>query len=128
MRLNKKNEIIVIGSRVITKSMLNSFIIKNIVKMHTYVADRKKNYIININKYITLNDKRYNIVYQTSKRNKYTQKEDTFYIETTNEKNKVKVIKQIYSDHMNLILLSYKDAIKDCFSTLKIKPTPILHK
>jgi predicted metal-dependent hydrolase len=29
---------------------------------------------------------------------------------------------------MNLILTSYKEEIKDCFSTLKIKPTPILHK
>jgi DNA-directed RNA polymerase subunit K/omega len=128
MRLNKKNEITVRASRLFSKSMINAFIIKNIKKMHNYVLDRKQNFIVDINKYLTLNDKRYNIVYQISKRNKYIQKEDTFYIDITNEKNKIKVIKQIYSDHMNLILTSYKEEIRDCFSTLKIKQTPILHK
>jgi DNA-directed RNA polymerase subunit K/omega len=128
MRLNKKNEITVRASRLFPKSMISAFIIKNIKKMNNYVLDKKQNFIVDINKYITLNDKRYNIVYQISKRNKYIQKEDTFYIDITNEKNKVKVIKQIYSDHMNLILTSYREEIKDCFSTLKIKQTPILHK
>jgi hypothetical protein len=128
MRLNKKNEITVRASRLFPKSMINAFIIKNIKKMYNYVIDKKQNFIVDINKYITINDKRYNIVYQISKRNKYIQKEDTFYINIANEKNKVKVIKQIYYDHMNLILESYKEEIKDCFNTLKIKQTPILHK
>jgi predicted metal-dependent hydrolase len=100
MSVNKNREIVVRTNKRFGKEALEKFIKKNIGKMYKRMQERKTNYIVDINNFIIIDEKKYILVYKISNNNKYIKKNDTYCIYYTNLKNRIKILKSLYDKLM----------------------------
>jgi hypothetical protein len=127
--VNSKNEIVVIGSKIVPKAYLIDFIKKNIEKMDKHIKNSVDACIVNMDKqYILLNNKKYDLIISEGDKNSYTIRLDKIYIKIKNKQSLNKVLKQIYSKKMERYIKDNKKLIQSYFNMLNIKQIPINHK
>jgi hypothetical protein len=124
--INKKNQIIVRGSKLVSKDRTIEFIKKNIEKMYFHLKQRKSMISIKYN-FITLFDQRCELMFKIGKRNKYFKRKNNIHITYTKENKKIQIIKKIYNDEMRKNIKLNKN-IKNFISSLNVKPKEIAHK
>ncbi|GMO14824.1 MAG: SprT family zinc-dependent metalloprotease [Mycoplasmoidaceae bacterium] len=128
MRVNKSNEVIVRGSKIVSQKTLKDFISNNIEHMYEFLKTKEKNYITDIDTFVTLEEKKYPLIYKISSKNEYQMIDDEFHITIKNNDEKVRMVKEIYNDFTSTKLKELRSVIENYFIKLELKHHDINHK